>query len=189
MEGHDASGTTTSGKTTRANVSVLPVSSGRSCELLREGPSTKTRCFVVRQVPRGRRLVAKRVAEEEGLRKVRRAEEIEARLVLGLCLAAKSGNHVGRDGDAGDALTDVRDEVVVRLSAISPIHPREDPRIAVLGRHVDLLADVVVFPDGLQHVVAEVLRMRTRVAHAHLGPGRLGDPVEEFGLANERVSE
>ena len=108
----------------------------------------------------------------------RREDEREGRVVADLLddlergaevllgLAREADDDVGRDRAVGDVLADHRDALHVALAVVGAAHRLQDPARARLQRQVDVLAQARQLGVRDDHLLAHVLRVRARVAHA-----------------------
>ena len=93
-------------------------------------------------------------------------------------LAREARDHVLAYSAARNNSANAVHERQVLLAVVAPIHGLENARRTALHRQVNVLANVGVGRDGLQHVVLHVLRIAGREADSHLGY-RIGHKVKQ----------
>ena len=107
-------------------------------------------------------------------------EEIERLAVVLLRLRAEACDYIGRYRAVGHQLADFIYTLEVPGCRVAATHLLEDAVGPGLDREVDMVADVGVTGHGLEHLVRNVLRVRGRETHAHLG-AHLRDHREQPG--------
>mmetsp|Transcript_13395 Transcript_13395/g.36953 ORF Transcript_13395/g.36953 Transcript_13395/m.36953 type:complete len:241 (-) Transcript_13395:892-1614(-) len=92
----------------------------------------------------------------------------------------KSRNKIARNGHVGKPRHDlIQHQIEIGLSRISPLHSLEHTRRTGLGRHVQMIANIVSFGHEIQQGWRIILGMRTREANAQFGRQvrNLGDQI------------
>mmetsp|Transcript_16967 Transcript_16967/g.44180 ORF Transcript_16967/g.44180 Transcript_16967/m.44180 type:complete len:279 (+) Transcript_16967:1311-2147(+) len=104
-------------------------------------------------------LLTHRVREEETCIKPHPLQEVDRVAVVGIGLAAKSGDEVGAQGDIGDKVSNAIHQSKVGLSSVPSAHSIEHRIRSRLGRQMDRIANIRVVSNHFEDLVCKVLRM------------------------------
>ena len=90
----------------------------------------------------GLRARTRTVFKDVAIFKVCGANQIERLFKLGLSFAAEADDEVARHGCIWNGLTDAAEHLHVVANRVAPLHPREHRIAAVLGRNMEVVADL-----------------------------------------------
>ena len=87
------------------------------------------------------------------------ANKLLQKLKIAERLAGEADDEAGAEGDAGDRGANLLEGLQEDLGARAALHSLENFGRGVLERHIEILADVVVFRDGLEQAAGDAVRI------------------------------
>ena len=115
---------------------------------------------------RRRGLAAGRIHEGEGAVEAALLHQGQRVREILLCLPGKAHDQVGGEGQTGNGLAQLLDQIQITRTVVAPPHGRQDAVAPRLHRQVEVLAHLVVFaPSARSDPAGHILGMRGHEAH------------------------